>query len=348
MPAADPFVTFKSSQVDDYHGELVADPYRWLEDSVPDEVRRWVEHQNELTEGFLARVPSRERIRERLTAIWDYPKYGVPFERGGRWFQERNSGLQDQSVYYVMGSPDGDASQVLLDPNVEDGAVSVPVVEVSYDGSLVAYATSEAGSDWATWHVREVGSGRDLPDVVEWCKNPRAAWKKDGSGFYYSATGKPGPGGERTGLVGNERIFFHAVGTSQDDDQLVWEAPDEPEWLPYVTVSDDGRFAIISVTVGTSPEVRISVLDLERPEAGLQPLVGDFSCLAWVVGNIGTTFFVLTDDNAERHRVVAIGLGSLTAGNGGKLCRNVTPCCWAPASAVAGSYATTFKTRAPA
>jgi prolyl oligopeptidase len=304
------FVTRRDDQVDDYHGELIADPYRWLEDTYNPETRRWIEHQNERTEAFLRTAPSREAIRARLTELWDYPKFSVPFQRGGRWFQQRNSGLQNQSVLYVMGAPDDDSGRVVLDPNpmAEDGTVSVPAIAVSDDGTLLAYATSEAGSDWMTWHVREVSSGLERADVVEWSKYGTAAWRKDGSGFYYSATDRPAVGEEYTGQVGLLRIYFHVLGTPQFEDKLIFEAPDEPQWLPEVTVSEEGRFVIISISIGTAPESRIAVLDLSRPEAGWLPLVDDFSCLASVVTNVGTTFFVVTDDKAERHRLVAIDL----------------------------------------
>ena len=208
-----------------------------------------------------------------------------------------------------MGSPD-DVGDVLLDPNLlaEDGTVSVPAVAVSDDGSLLAYATSEAGSDWMTWHVREVSSGLDRPDVVEWCKYGTAVWRRDRPGFYYSATARPKLGEEYTGQVGLVRIFFHILGTPQDDDQLVFEAPHEPEWIPEVTVTEDGRFVVISISVGTATEARTEVLDLSDPEAGFQPLVGDFSSTAFVVTNVGRTFFLVTDDHAERHRLVAVDL----------------------------------------
>jgi prolyl oligopeptidase len=299
----------RGDQVDNYHGEAVADPYRWLEDTDDPETRHWIQAQNERTEAFLARVPAREALRARLTEIWDYPRAGVPFERGGRWFQHRNSGLQDQSVLYVMASPE-DEGCVLLDPNplAEDGTVSVPSVVVSADGSLLAYATSEAGSDWMVWHVREVGSGLDRPDRVDWCKFGRAAWRRDLAGFYYSATDKPQLGDEHTGSVGLVRVLYHALGTPQDDDELVFEAPEEPEWLPHPTVSEDGRFLLIAVTQGTAPEPRILVLDLDRPGGGLVPLVDGFERRASVVANVGTTFFVVTDDQAERQRLVAVDL----------------------------------------
>ena len=311
MASGTPLVTRKGDQVDNYHGEIVADPYRWLEDTNDPETKTWVGRQNEATEAFLAAVPARRAIRARMTEIWDYPKFGVPFERGGRWFQERNSGLQDQSVLYVLASPDDPGGEVLLDPNLlaEDGTVSVPAVAINDDGSLLAYATSAAGSDWMTWHVREISSRLDRADVVEWCKYGTAVWARDRPGFYYSATAKPRPSEEYTEQVGLVRIHFHVLGTSQNVDELVFEAPHEPEWIPEVTLTEDGRFVVISISVGTATEARVDVLDLFEPEPGFRPLVDDFSSLAHVVTNVGATFFLVTDDHAERHRLVAVELG---------------------------------------
>ncbi len=158
-------------QVDEYHGERVADPYRWLEDADSAETKRWVELQAAAAEAFLAGTGERDDIRRRLTEIWDYPRWSAPLERGGQWFQGRNSGLQDQPVVYRMAAP-GAAGQVLLDPNAlsADGTVSVPAFVPSEDGSLVAYGVNEAGSDWTTWRVKEVASGEDRSDEVRWSK----------------------------------------------------------------------------------------------------------------------------------------------------------------------------------
>jgi prolyl oligopeptidase len=302
--------TRRGQQVDDYHGESVADPYRWLEDTNDPETLSWVESQNERTEAYLSRVPTREAIRARLTQIWDFPKASAPFERGGRWFQARNSGLQDQSVLYVMAAPDDQGGEVLLDPNLlsEDGTVAVPDISVSEDGSLLAYATSAAGSDWTTWHVRDVATKVDRADVVEWTKFGTASWRRDGSGFYYSAIERPKAGEEYTEKVEELRIFFHALGTAQSDDSLVFEAPPGREWLPDASVSEDGNFLVISISVGTAPQNRLEVLDLSRPGLEFVPLVDDFESTADVVANVGTTFFLITDDKAPRRRLVAVDL----------------------------------------
>jgi prolyl oligopeptidase len=292
---------------DDYHGELVADPYRWLEDTGSPETAAWIAAQNELTSGVLADSADRAALAGLLTRLADYPRYGVPFERGGRWFGFRNSGLQDQPVLYVMDSPT-DAGQVLLDPNElsEDGTVAVSGASVSDDGLLLAYSTSSGGSDWQTWRVREVASGTDTGDLIEWSKFSGAAWRKDGSGFYYGAPERPEQGSEYLAANGLERIFFHRLGTAQADDEVVFARPDEPDWLPWAAVSDDGRFLVITVSKGTAQEVQLHVLDLSEPGAELTALIGDFESTADVVTTLGSTFYLVTDYGAERKRLVAV------------------------------------------
>jgi len=303
-----PVLTRKLDQFDDYHGELVVDHYRWLEDSNDPETLRWVIEQNAATEAWLVRVPTREQIRTRLKDVWDFPRYGVPFERGGIWFQFRNSGLQNQSVLYAMDSARAHG-RVLLDPNelAGDGTVAVTGVAVSDDGSLLAYATSRAGSDWMTWQVRDVASGEDREDIVSWSKFCLAAWAKDGSGFYYNAPTPPKLGTEYVEEIGSLRVLFHRLGTNQSEDELVFE-PGRPEEIPEAAVSEDGRFLILSVRHGTALEAMVSVLDLEAPDRHFRPLTSDFSCTARIVGNLNTTFYVLTDDAAERRRLVAVEL----------------------------------------
>ncbi|MHB1988176.1 MAG: prolyl oligopeptidase family serine peptidase [Acidimicrobiales bacterium] len=301
-------VTRKVEQVDDLHGELVADPYRWLEDVDDPETARWVVSQNDVTEAWLAQLPELGAIRSRLSELWDYPRFDVPFERGGSWFQTRNPGLKDQAVLHVAASPDQEG-RVLLDPNLmsEDGTVSVAAMAVTDDGSLLAYSTSEAGSDWMTWRVRDVASGLDLPDVVEWSKYGSASWRGV-EGFYYTALEPPVAGAVYSGQSRGLRICFHALGTPSGEDEIVFEAPGEPEWIPAAQVSEDGCFCVISITEGTAPETQVLVLDLSEPSRPITTLVSGFACKATVAANLGTTFFVITDDSAERQRMVAIDL----------------------------------------
>ena len=294
---------------DEYHGEHVPDPYRWLENTGSPETAAWIAAQNELTQGWLAEVTDREAIAARLTKLADYPKYGVPFERGGLWFQFRNSGLQDQAVLYVADAP-ADEGRVLLDPNTlaDDGTVTVSAIALTKDGSLLAYATSAKGSDWQTWRVRDTLTGEDLPDVVDWTKSDNAAWLSDRSGFYYMAPEPPEPGTEYLAESGLRRILLHRIGTSQSDDEVVFASPEHPEWYPSVKVSDDGHFLIISVFAGTAPQAMIFVQDLELPGSALRPLVADFENIADYVFAQNGTFYLVTDHEAQRKRLVAVEL----------------------------------------
>jgi prolyl oligopeptidase len=297
------------SDVDNYHGEQIADPYRWLEATTDPETTSWIKAENELTESFLEAVPARESIRARLTELWNYPRLEVPFERGGQWFQFRNPGLAAQATLYVMEGP-GAPGRALLDPNLlsADGTTAISVAEVSDDGTLLAYATSDGGSDWLTWHVRDVATGTDLDDVIEWSKFSGAAWRTDGGGFYYGAMRPTTPGAEYLEANAQPRIFFHRIGTHQDDDQLTFEGLDESDWLPYAEVSDDGRFLIITIEKGSAFENQLRVLDLQDPAAEVRILVGDFESVNVAVTTAGTTFYLVTDYGAERKRLVAVDL----------------------------------------
>jgi prolyl oligopeptidase len=301
--------TAMGSDADDYHGEIVADPYRWLENTSSPETTAWIAAQNILTRTVLSGAGETERsgLTELVTNLADYPRYGVPFERGGRWFQFRNSGLQDQPVLYVLDSP-GDSGQPLLDPNTlsADGTVAVSGAEVSDDGRLLAYSTSAGGSDWQTWRVRDVATGKDTDDVVEWSKFSGAAWRKDGSGFYYCTPDRPEEGREYLAADGLHRIFFHRIGTNQAEDELVFARPDQPDWMPSAQVSDDGRYLIISVSAGTAPQAQLHAMDLTEPGGEMTTLIGDFESTAEVVTTVGTVFYLVTDYQAERKRLVAV------------------------------------------
>jgi prolyl oligopeptidase len=295
--------------VEDHHGEQVADPYRRLEDPDAPETVAFVAAQNERSERFLAAVPEREALRARLAELWDHEQADTPFERGGRWFQLRSTGLANQPVLYVMDSPAGGGAP-LLDPNAlsPDGTVAVTSVEVSEDGTKLLYGTSVAGSDWRTLRVRDVASGVDDADVVEWTKWGTTPWLHDGSGFLYSALPAPSAGAELQEQNRFPRVMLHRLGTPQAEDELLFEAPDEPEWLFDERISDDGRFVLVRIQRGTNPESQLRVLDLERRGDGFVPLVTDFRARVEVVANEGRTFFLLTDEGAGRQRIVAADL----------------------------------------
>ena len=302
----------QTDTVDDYHGEAVPDPYRWLEDPDAHETLAWLADQRGVTGSFLERSPERPAVRRRITELIDHPRAGAPFERGGKWFQTRNTGLQNQSVLYVSDSP-GATGRPLIDPNSlsGDGTVALTHLSVSPDGSMAAYALSESGSDWLTWRVRDTSTGEDLPDVVRWSKFSLASWRHDLSGFYYSGLEPPSESGAYRDTNVDQRLFFHRLGEDQAEDELVFESPGHPEWLPDGTVSDDDRYLFVTVSRGTGPENMLLVGDLRTPGAGLVAVTDDFSCKAVPVG-VGepgsTRLLVLTDLGAERCKVVAVEL----------------------------------------
>ncbi|MGC8465632.1 MAG: prolyl oligopeptidase family serine peptidase [Acidimicrobiales bacterium] len=302
-------VTRRSDVVDHYFGEAVADPYRWLEDTNSEETRSWIALQNALTQKVLGGISERDSMRNRAAALWDFPKAGVPFRRASNWFQTRNSGLQNQAVLMVGEEPCGEA-RVLIDPNElsSNGTVALTQLSISHDGALVAYAVSEAGSDWMTWRVREVSTGQDLEDVVRWSKFMSVSWRRDKSGFYYAGMDQPPDSGVFLDESRGRRIFFHQLGTPQSSDEEVFGAPDQPDWLPVVEVSDDDRYLFLSIHRGTGIENMLLVRDLTDPVSSFQSLCGDFSWKAQVVGNEGTRVWLLTNRDAERQKLVAFDL----------------------------------------
>ena len=303
--------TRKDDVVDDYFGTPVTDPYRWLEDPNSPETRAWVEAQNAITSGFLERLPARERIHTRLTELWDYTRYGVPTREGHLYVFARNDGLQNQAVIYQAAALDA-TPEVLIDPNrlSPDGTVALGNLSFSHDGQFVAYSVSAAGSDWADWHVRDVASGMDLPDVVRWSKFSGAAWLHDGSGFFYSRYAAPAEGDTYSGINKHQQVYFHALGTAQEDDRLVYGRPDRPDWGFAAGVTEDGRYLVLTQWEGTHRESRILVRDLQEPRSQILPFLDRFDASYSLVGNDGPVFYVITDKDAGRNRLVAIDLGA--------------------------------------
>ncbi len=306
----------KASQVDDYFGTSVADPYRWLEDSDAAETRQWIEAQNALTFGYLAKIPERAAIHARLKKLWDYERYGVP-TREGRWYIfTRNAGLQRQAVVYKATALDA-APEVLLDPNEwsADGTVAIAGMAFSDDGKYLAYARSASGSDWQDWYVRDVATNTDLPDVLKWSKFSGASWLKDGSGFFYSKYDAPKDGNPLLAVNKHQKVYFHAIGTAQDKDVLVYERPDKPDWGFSAEVTDDGRFLLVYQTEGTDNRNRIFLKDLKVPGGTIVPFLDDFDAAYSVAGNDGDVFYVLTNQGAPRYRLVAIDRKAPAAAN---------------------------------
>lgn len=294
-------------QVDVLHGTRVADPYRWLENDVRTDaqVAKWVAAENAVTGSYLAALPRRETIRTRLTALWDYERFGVPRVRGGRQFYARNSGLQNQAVLYVAEG--AAAPRVLIDPNpwAGDGATALAEWEPSQDGRYVAYAVQDGGSDWRTLKIRDVATGADLADSIEWAKFTGIAWTHDAGGFYYSRFAAPAAGDKFQSTNLDQQLYFHKLGTPQASDVLVYATPDRPKLGHTAQVTDDGRWLVITSAAGTDDRYEISVADLgkaEKPRTLVPGLEHSWS----LAGSRGTTLYFVTDKAAPRYRLVAI------------------------------------------
>lgn len=301
--------------VDEYFGEKVADPYRWLEDLESDDVAAWVEAQNEVTFGYLNSIPGREPLTERLTELWNYERYSAPFTQGGRTFYYRNDGLQAQSVLYVMESMTSAAGpRVLIDPNTwtEDGTKALSGISVSRDGKRIAYAMSTAGSDWKEWRVRDIDTGKDLEDHIQWTKFTRASWAHDGSGFYYAGYEKPDDATAMTQSNTLQRLYFHKLGTPQSEDELIYERPDQPEWGIGGSVTDDGRFLVVSIWTGSSDNNAVFVRDLSEPDSEIRPLLDDFDAKYYWVDSIDNEIIFYTTLDAPRGRVIAVDVRNPT------------------------------------
>ncbi|MFL5565579.1 MAG: prolyl oligopeptidase family serine peptidase [Gemmatimonadaceae bacterium] len=304
----------RGTQVDVYHGTSIADPYRWLEDVDAPATKEWVAAENRLTDSFLASIPERTAIRNRLTQLWNYARYSAPFKENGRYFYFQNTGLQNQSVLYVQDGRDA-RPRVLLDPNVlsTDGTVALSGTAASDDGRYLAYSLSTSGSDWQELHVRDVNTGRDLSDVVKWVKFSDISWTHDDKGFFYSRYDEPTSGNKMTNANRNHKLYYHRVGQPQSRDELVYDRPDQPDWLFNGTVTDDGQYLVITVSQGTDVRTRLYFIDLDNPgkpqiDNPVVRLIDRLDAEYAFIGNRGTMFYVRTDRNAPKGRIVAISI----------------------------------------
>ncbi len=316
---ADAPVTARGTQVDDYFGQKVPDPYRWLEDIDSAQTAAWIGAERAFTDQALAAMPEREPIRGRLRALWDYPRFGLPLKRGARVFYTRNDGLQNQSVLCVVDRP-GAGPRVLLDPNSlsTEGTVAATAISPSDDGALLGYGLASAGSDWTELHVRDVATGRDLPDVVRWVKFSRIAWTRDGAGFFYGRYPEVPSGDKLFGRLAGRRLQYHRLGTDPSADRVIFEMKDHPDWMFDGDVTDDGRYLVISVLQNGRTQNALFYVDLADPlaprlDAPLVRLLDRFDAHYDLVGNLGPVFLVLTTLEAPRGRVVAIDLANPAA-----------------------------------
>jgi prolyl oligopeptidase len=302
-------ISDRTEQQDVYHGIKVRDPYRWLENPDSPETKNWVEAQNEVTENYLDKIPARDKIRARLTQLWNYPKFSSPFKQGDRYFYFKNDGLQNQSVLYTQDYLDGE-STVLLDPNQlsEDGTVALAGISISDDGKWLAYGLSTAGSDWVEYRVREVQTREDTADYLQWIKFSGASWTKDNLGFFYSRYDEPNDKTKLEDVNYYQKLYYHRLGTSQSEDILVYQRPDQKEWGFSGSVTEDGHYLIIAVWLGTDSRNLVFYKNLQQENSPVVELIGEFEASYGVIDNDGDIFLVTTDLDAPRRKVIAIDL----------------------------------------
>eukprot|EP01112_Ceratiomyxa_fruticulosa_P018337 TRINITY_DN5841_c0_g1_i1.p1 TRINITY_DN5841_c0_g1~~TRINITY_DN5841_c0_g1_i1.p1 ORF type:complete len:753 (-),score=150.30 TRINITY_DN5841_c0_g1_i1:182-2440(-) len=307
-------VAKKVDHVDEYHGVKVEDPYRWLEEDIrtSSEVSDWAQKQSELTNSFLDTLPYRKAIETRLTEIWNYEKYSVPWKGGKYYFFSKNNGLQNQSVFYVTESSDPNGPcRVLIDPNTlsEDGTVSLQFTSPSDDGKYMAYGLSSSGSDWVEIRLKNVETGEDLPDLIKWVKFSSATWTVDGKGFFYGRFEPPKDQTQKF-LAQNkfQKLYYHRIGTLQSEDVLVYHRPDEKDWGFSPTVTEDGRYLVISIWKAADSKYRFMVKDLMEPYGCPLDIIDNFDNEYDFVGNDGPIFYFYTDLNAPLKRLISIDI----------------------------------------
>ncbi|AOS45680.1 Prolyl endopeptidase [Lacunisphaera limnophila] len=309
-------------QVDDFFGTKVADPYRWLEDVDSAETAAWVGGQNKVTFDFLAQLPQREAIKQRLLELYNYPRHDLPFKEGGRYFYTYNTGLLNQPQLLMKDRLEGEAV-LLLDPNTlsTDGTVSLTQWDVSPDGRWLGYGVAVAGSDWNEFRVRDVAARTDTADVIKWVKFSGLQWTKDSKGFFYSRYPEPQQAENQVfSALGNQTIYYHRLGTPQSEDVKVFATPDYPQRGWGASVTDDGRYLLIYGSEGTDTRNRLYYVDLQDPlkpdlSGPVVKLIDELEADYNVLGNRGTLLFVRTDLDAPRKKIIAIDLAEPARAN---------------------------------
>ena len=301
----------KDATVDDYSGMKVADPYRWMEALDSKDVAEWVVNENAVTEPYLASLALRDHFRKRLTELWNYPRTGVPVIEGGRIFYTRNTGLQKQAPVFMRTGIDAEP-QLVIDPNVisTDGSLSLSEWSPSPDAKLFAYGLSEGGADWRTVHVRDLTTGKDLPDEVHWVRFSNLSWTKDSKGFFYSRYPEPPKNKVLEAALSGHAVHYHRVGTPQSDDMLIYERKDLPKWVIDASVTEDGRLLLITMAEGAENRNRLYVADLGDPKspnvaAPVRPVVDTDDAEYAPIGNNGSVVYLRSDKDAP-NRVVAM------------------------------------------
>ena len=304
--------TTTGTVVDDYNGTRVDDPYRWMENLDSQEVAAWVKTQNAVTEPFLASLPRRKPLNERLTALWNYPRVGLPALEGGRMFYARNAGLQRQAPIYMRTSVETPGT-IVIDPNLisAEGTLALMQFTPSPDAKLLAYGLSEGGADWQTIRVRDVTSGKDLDDEVRWMRFSDISWTRDAKGFYYSRYPEPPKGKVLEAALSGHALYYHRVGTPQSADVLAYERKDLPGWIINGKVTEDGRYLLITMFEGSGNKNRLYMADLANPttpnvKAPVKPVIETDDAEFAPIGNKGSVVFLRSDKDAKNRKVIAV------------------------------------------
>ena len=302
----------KGDTVDNYFGTRVADPYRWMEDLNSPELKPWIDAENAVTFKYLDRLPLREALKARITELYDYPRVTAPRYAGRHWFYNRNTGLQRQSVVYTRETLNGPET-VVVDPNQlsPDGSIALSAFDPAPDGQHFAYGQAEGGSDWSTFYVRELATGRQLPDEIRWVKFSSLAWTEDGKGFFYGRYPEPPPGRALEAAVRDKKIYYHVLGTPQAADRLIYERTDEPTLFIDADIDEAGRYLFVLTNKGTSNKNELFVKDLRTPlapalDAPVQPLYPGHTASYDPLGVVDGTLYLLTDRDAPNKKVVAV------------------------------------------
>ncbi len=297
-------VAKKVDTVDVYFEQQVADPYRWLEDDNSDETAEWVNAENEITQTYLDKIPFRDALKQRLTDIWNYPKYGVPFNKGDNYFFFKNNGVQNQNVLYMQEGLDGEP-KVLLDPNKlsEDGTVSLSSLGISKDGKYLGYGISRGGSDWSEIYVMDIETGETLTDHIQWVKFSGISWKDDG--FFYSSYDEPKEGDELSGQNRFHKVYYHKLGDPQSKDKLIYEDKDNPLRNFYAYLTEDEQFLILTVTESTSGNSLYAAKLTSMKNIKFHEVAAGFDNDYNVVDNIKDELLLITNFNAPNQRLVS-------------------------------------------
>ena len=298
--------TKKETIVDDYNGVKVEDPYRWLEDDNSEQTKAWVQEENKVTFDYLSKIPYRDKIKKRIEEMWNYPKYGAPFQKEDHYYFQKNDGLQNQSVWFTQKGLTG-KPEVFIDPNKlsEDGTVSLGGINFSLNGKYAAYTIQKSGSDWQEGYIMDVGTTKLLRDKLTWLKFTGFSWKGD-EGFYYSRFPEPKGEDQLKGKNTNQQVYYHKVGTEQSEDKLVYEDKDHPLRSAGVGLTEDERFLILGTSEGTSGG-EIWTWDTKDPsQTKFSLLIPGFATDPNVIDNVGDKLLVQTNDGAPNFKVVLI------------------------------------------